>query len=787
MKRLFLALLLAAAGASAQPSCAPVSTRCVGAGQEYSTIQAAANASAPGDLVYVFAGTYGGFQVNVSGTASQPITYLAQTGAVVNSGGDAQGDAIDVESANYITIDGFEVSHAPRIGVRAVQCTGCIVRNVYVHDSVSDGVLTGFAVNFQLYSSRIELNGTNGGDHNVYLSNSNAAYNGLFVHDNVIDNPNAGNNIQLNADCDTLDTSGVSTGKITGFLIERNLIYGGLVHAIMLIDASGGIIRNNVMYGMANSGVQTGTQTGCNVGNSPGSNNNLIVNNTIDMGTGTAGVRVVQPSSGTVFFNNIVVTGDPRDCVDDASGQNCATGSDGMGYYRVGLKLTTTTAATGVFGSYSGHDYTLAPGSAAIDTGVASGGGAAAPKADMLFNGRPFGAGYDLGAYEYGASALSADVTPPSTPGTPTAVTGAYRIAISWTPSTDNMDVAWYVIYRNGAPYGSSTSSSYTDVQTVPSTAYTYTVSALDSSWNLSAASGTLSVSAYGVAGCLNADNTFRSVLTQAESGGYEFTADMTPFNGATNAIVGLGPVAPGAYSDMAAQIGFEPTGVVLVRNGGSYASDATYGYSSGTSYHFRVPVNVSTHTYSVYVSTGGSETELALNYAFRTGHGADLDTNYLGVTVDPSATGSVAVCSPAINGIPLAGLSFVPVLQQNMSTQAVSTVTTDANGSGKPLLDRPKPPSLTASRLLSVSDNAGLLEYVGSPPITVTVPQGLGLGFSATTVQGGAGVVSFVADTGVTLVNRSSATHTVARGSAAIVQCSSVTPNLCYLWGDVR
>ena len=66
----------------------------------------------------------------------------------------------------------------------------------------------------------------------------------------------------------------------------------------------------------------------------------------------------------------------------------------------------------------------------------------------------------------------------------------------------------------------------------------------------------------------------------------------------------------------------FNTSGNIDVRNGGSYAADATMAYSSGTSYHFRLVVNVPNHTYSVYVTPAGqSEVTLAAGYAFRT-HG---------------------------------------------------------------------------------------------------------------------------------------------------------------------
>src|SRR5215211_8116036 len=55
----------------------------------------------------------------------------------------------------------------------------------------------------------------------------------------------------------------------------------------------------------------------------------------------------------------------------------------------------------------------------------------------------------DMGGFEYRPTA---DATPPSEPGNLT-VTGstAASISLSWTPATDNVGVAGYGLYRNGA------------------------------------------------------------------------------------------------------------------------------------------------------------------------------------------------------------------------------------------------------------------------------------------------------------------------------------------------
>ncbi|WP_407945738.1 GH32 C-terminal domain-containing protein [Paenibacillus puerhi] len=67
-------------------------------------------------------------------------------------------------------------------------------------------------------------------------------------------------------------------------------------------------------------------------------------------------------------------------------------------------------------------------------------------------------------------------------------------VSLTWTASTDNVGVTGYNIYRGGTKIGTSAATSYTDSGLNASTAYTYTVKAVDAAGNESAASNSLSV-----------------------------------------------------------------------------------------------------------------------------------------------------------------------------------------------------------------------------------------------------------------------------------------------------
>lgn len=95
---------------------------------------------------------------------------------------------------------------------------------------------------------------------------------------------------------------------------------------------------------------------------------------------------------------------------------------------------------------------------------------------------------------------------------------------------------------------------------------------------------------------------------------------DVTPLTTGINAVVG--------YSDTSTTVtGYSSFAMIIrlynngfdVRNGASYSSDTTVPYSLNTQYHIRMVTDLDSKTYDVYVTPdGGSETQLASNYAFR-------------------------------------------------------------------------------------------------------------------------------------------------------------------------
>lgn len=90
----------------------------------------------------------------------------------------------------------------------------------------------------------------------------------------------------------------------------------------------------------------------------------------------------------------------------------------------------------------------------------------------------------------------SSDTVSPTVPGS-LHVTGtsSSTISLAWNASTDNIGVAGYKVFRNGALVGTSAGTSYADSGLAGSTTYAYSVSAYDGSGNNSATSASINAS----------------------------------------------------------------------------------------------------------------------------------------------------------------------------------------------------------------------------------------------------------------------------------------------------
>jgi hypothetical protein len=142
------------------------------------------------------------------------------------------------------------------------------------------------------------------------------------------------------------------------------------------------------------------------------------------------------------------------------------------------------------------------------------------------------------------------------------------------------------------------------------------------------------------------------TALTTSETGTFTATFDATPSASPTNAVVGLSKGAQTAYTGFGCIARFNTSGDIDAYNNTGYVS-TTIPYSAGVTYHFRMVVNVSAHTYSVYVTpAGGTELTVGLNYAFRSTQNTVTSLDHWGAFVDVAGSGgngTLNVCNFAV------------------------------------------------------------------------------------------------------------------------------------------
>ena len=129
------------------------------------------------------------------------------------------------------------------------------------------------------------------------------------------------------------------------------------------------------------------------------------------------------------------------------------------------------------------------------------------------------------------------DTTPPSVPAN-LAVTGttSSSATLSWSPSTDNVGVAGYRVYRGGVQVGTATGTTFTDTGLSASTAYSYTVAAYDAAGNVSAQSAPVTATTQSGGGGTGGCTAAYSVGSQWSNG---FTANVVVTNTGTAATKG--------------------------------------------------------------------------------------------------------------------------------------------------------------------------------------------------------------------------------------------------------
>gem|GEM_PF-639845 len=119
---------------------------------------------------------------------------------------------------------------------------------------------------------------------------------------------------------------------------------------------------------------------------------------------------------------------------------------------------------------------------------------------------------------------------------------------------------------------------------------------------------------------CVMGGTSWQNFPMDAQSGVFTVEFDARPAAAGTDALVALSSGPGVSFSDFAVLVRFFEGGTIDARDGNIYAAATVVQYTPGVRYHFRVVVDVPSHTYSVYVTPeGAQEQTIGTDFAFRT------------------------------------------------------------------------------------------------------------------------------------------------------------------------
>lgn len=221
---------------------------------------------------------------------------------------------------------------------------------------------------------------------------------------------------------------------------------------------------------------------------------------------------------------------------------------------------------------------------------------------------------------------------------------------------------------RNGSPISGAISSSYTTAATTSSdNGAQFTVSVSNSAGSAISVPAILTVTAAGP-GCLLSSGTWvNTPLTQVQTGSFRIAFDATPYTSAVDAVTGLSAGIAGQFTNLAVIVRFNSAGMIDAINGAGYVTTPAIPYTAGTAYHFILDVYIATHTYNAYVVSGGVQTTIGTNLAFRAEQASVTSLGYLnGMT----APGSHSICNIALS----AAAAVAPSITAQPSSTTVTS-----------------------------------------------------------------------------------------------------------------
>ena len=327
--------------------------------QPLRTINRAYGLAVPGTTIIIKPGVYNdytsgwGLRLGRSGTAAAPIILRSEVkgGAVIDGQNAADRNVAVYLDGSYNVVDGFEIRGGPKGGLKIWGNNNQIINNEIHHNgnvvSAStfgqDGIYSDKVTRDNVYRGNlVRDNGRPGSnlDHGLYLCGDNE----LVI-----------NNVSLRNAAYGIQVAGYTT--VANMRIYNNVIaFNGKSGIVLWQTLSGIDIKNNIIYRNSLWGIDSWEAHGSGV----------TIDRNIVFGNGSASYDFTRGGSDYTYTVGTTISAEP-------------------------LFVNATS------GAFDAH---LKSGSPAIDAGAAVGG----VTTDFEGNPRPHGAGWDIGAYEYGGT-----------------------------------------------------------------------------------------------------------------------------------------------------------------------------------------------------------------------------------------------------------------------------------------------------------------------------------------------------------------------------------------------
>jgi uncharacterized protein YjdB len=276
---------------------------------------------------------------------------------------------------------------------------------------------------------------------------------------------------------------------------------------------------------------------------------------------------------------------------------------------------------------------------------------------------------------------------------------------------------------------------------------------------------------------CLTSAGAWQNGAIPAQTGSFEVQFNATPKTASMDGVVGLSNGAAADWTNLAAIVRFNAAGTIDARNGGTYAAAVAIPYTAGTIYHFRLNVNLASHSYDIHVTPAGSTEQLVgSGFAFRTEQATVSVLSNLGLYAD---VGSVTGCDVAVAAwtppppAPVASVTVTPASASIALGGMVQLAATLKDASGNLLSGRTVTWTVSNTAVATITAS-GLVIGVAPGSVSITATSEGRSGSAAVTVEPGS-----VADTTPLYTLGTGNNYYVAPSGSDANPCTAAAP--CY------